>query len=86
MNHSITRPALTVAGAFSCMYLRLGETERRGQLHSLWCGQIPLDLKPLLQAGQLRVGENSPGLPASAVLPRQLCVVLEQRRHLHPCR
>lgn len=67
------------------VHLRLGQAERRGQLHPLRRGQIPLDLKALLQAGQLRVGENRPSLPPSAVLPRQVCVVLEERGHLHSC-
>lgn len=52
------------------VYLCLGQAERRGQLHSLRRGQVPLDFEPLLQAGELRVGENRPGLPAPAVLSR----------------
>lgn len=65
-------------------HLCLGEAERRGQLHSLRRGKVPLDLEALLQAGQLRVGEDGPGLPPPAVFPRQLRVMLEERRHLHP--
>lgn len=57
-------------GARALVYLRLGQAQRGGQLHSLWRGQVPLDLESLLQAGQLRVGEDRPGLPAPAVLPR----------------
>lgn len=66
-------------------YLRLGEAEGRGQLHPLGSGQVPLDLKPLLQAGELRVGEHGAGFAAAAMLPGQLgvSVVLEQRWHRH---
>lgn len=68
-------------------YLRLGEAERRGQLHPLWRGEIALDLEALLQTGELRVGEDGAGLAAAAVLPGQLgvSVVREQRRHRHSC-
>jgi len=51
-------------------HLRLGQAERRGQLDSLWRGQVALDFKALFQAGQLGVGEDRPRLPAPAVLPR----------------
>lgn len=66
-------------------YLRLGEAEGRGQLHPLGGGQVPLDLEPLLQAGELRVGEHGAGFAAAAVLPGQLgvSVVLEKRWHRH---
>lgn len=68
-----------------CPYLRLGEAEGRGQLHPLGCGQVPLDLEALLQAGELRVGEHGAGFAAAAMLPGQLgvSVVLEKRWHRH---
>lgn len=69
----------------SARYLGLGEAERRGQLHPLGRGEVPLNLKPLLQAGELRVGENGAGFAAAAMLPGQLgvSVGLEEGWHRH---
>lgn len=68
-------------------HLRLGQAEGRGQLHPLRRGQVPLDLESLLQARELRVREDRASFAASAVLPRQLCVLgmREQRRDRHAC-
>lgn len=84
MRVSMCAPVCARASVRSC--LCFGQAERRGQFHSLRGGQVPLDLKSLLQTGELRVGENRPSFAAPAVLPRQLRMVLEQGRHLHPCR
>lgn len=64
-------------------YLGLGEAESRGQLHPFGRGEVALDLKPLLQTGELRVGENGAGFAAAAVLPGQLGVMLEEGWHRH---
>lgn len=76
-------PALPEAAASP--YLGLGEAESRGQLHPLGRGEVALDLEALLQAGELRVGEDGAGFAAAAVLPGQLGggVGLEQGRHRH---
>lgn len=70
-------------------YLRLGEAQRRGQLHALRRGQVALDLEALLQARELRVGEDGAGLAAAAVLAGQLGVRvrvrLEEAGHGHAC-
>lgn len=74
-------------GALCQAHLRLGQAERRGQLHPLRRGQVALDLEPLLQTRQLRVGEHGARFAAAAVLPGQLGVRRgrEQRGDRHPC-
>lgn len=68
-------------------YLRLGEAEGGGQFDALRRGKVALDLEALLQAGQLRIGEDGARFPTAAVLARQLGVRvwLEEGGHRHHC-